>query len=255
MATGIRRPGDFCWINMLTPETAKARAFFSAVLGWTYGEIPGMGHSVKVGGHDIGGLFDTVSPRTPNGTAPIIGVMLKTESADATVSKVTTLGGKAESAFDVGDSGRMTVCHDPNSANFDMWEPRKSAGMDVDSALHGAPSWFETMTTDVERAANFYSALFGWTRQDMPMPGGQYTMFANGAEPVAGMMKIAPNMGAMRSHWATYFTVDNADETSHNAVKLGAQICFEMKEAPRVGRFCGFTSPQGVPFNIIQYAR
>ena len=46
MTTGTRRAGDFCWINMLTPRPAEAREFFGALLGWTYGEIPGMGHSV-----------------------------------------------------------------------------------------------------------------------------------------------------------------------------------------------------------------
>ena len=36
MATGIRRTGDFCWINMLTPNPAKAREFFAKLLDWTY---------------------------------------------------------------------------------------------------------------------------------------------------------------------------------------------------------------------------
>ena len=52
MTTGVRRPGEFCWINMLTPEPAKAREFFGSLLDWTYVEIPGMGHIVKVGNAD-----------------------------------------------------------------------------------------------------------------------------------------------------------------------------------------------------------
>jgi predicted enzyme related to lactoylglutathione lyase len=255
MTTGTRRTGDFCWINMLTPQPAEARAFFGALLGWTYVEMPGMGHRVQVGGRDIGGLFDVVSPRTPKGTAPDIGVMLKVESADAACEKVTSLGGKTQPAFDIMDQGRMAVCTDPNGAVFDVWEPKKSHLTDADSNQHGAPSWFETMTTDVDRAANFYSGLFGWTPEVVPMPGSKYTTFKHGTAYVAGMIQITPQMGMLQPHWATYFTVNDADEAAREAVKLGAKLCVPVQVVPGIGRFCGITSPQGVTFYIIAYQR
>jgi hypothetical protein len=34
MATALRKAGEFCWINMLTPRPAEAMEFFAAV-GWT----------------------------------------------------------------------------------------------------------------------------------------------------------------------------------------------------------------------------
>ena len=135
MSTGLRKTGEFCWINMLTPQPAEARAFFSQVLGWTYFEMPGLGHGVKVGGHNIGGLFDLNGPDTPPGTLPIIGVMVKVESADAVCEKVAVLGGKARPAFDIMSQGRMAVCYDPNGAEFDVWEPKKMPGTDVDPTL------------------------------------------------------------------------------------------------------------------------
>lgn len=171
MTTGARKAGEFCWINMLTPQPAEARTFFSKLLGWTYVEMPGIGHAVQVGGRDIGGLFDLAGPNTPRGTPPLIGDMVKVENADAICARVAALGGKAMPAFDIMDQGRMAVCFDPKGAEFDVWQPRKGLGTDVDSNLRGAPSWFETMTTDVDRAAHFYSRLFGWTPEAMPMPG------------------------------------------------------------------------------------
>ena len=86
------------------------------------------------------------------------------------------------------------------------------------------------------------------------MPGFDYTTFKLGDAPVAGMMPITPEMGKMRPHWATYFTVDDADETASEAVKLGATLCMPLKDIPGVGRFCGITSPQGVTFYVITYA-
>jgi len=253
MATGTRKTGEFCWFNMLTPQPAEARVFFDKLLGWTYAEIPGIGHRVQVGGRDIGGVFDLAGPNTPPGTPPLIGVMVKVDSADAAGEKVTSLGGKAKPAFDIMDEGRMAVCFDPNGAEFDVWEPKKGPGTDVDSNLHGAPSWFETMTTDVDRATTFYSGLFGWTPEVMQMPGFEYTTFKHGTAAVAGMMQITPEMGKLRPHWGTYFTVTDADETAREAVKLGAKLCLPVRDIPGIGRFGGITSPQGVTFYVIQY--
>jgi predicted enzyme related to lactoylglutathione lyase len=253
MPCGTRKPGDFCWVNMLTSHSDEAREFFGKLLGWTYAELPGQGHLVQVGGRNIGGLFDLASPNTPPGTPPYIGVMVKVENADAMVEKVTALGGKARPAFDIMDQGRMSVCHDPNGAEFDIWEPKQGPGTDVDSTQHGAPSWYETYTTDVSRATKFYSALFGWTPEIKPMPGFDYTVFKLGDQFVGGLMSIQPHMGAMRPQWATYFTVKDADETAGLAVELGGKVCVPAQDIPEVGRFCGITSPHGVVFYVIKY--
>lgn len=254
MAIRNRGIGEFCWINMLTPQPAAAREFFARLLGWTYVEMPGVGHRIQVDGRDAGGLFDLASPQTPPGTPPHIGVMVKVDSADAAVERVQAHGGKAQPAFDVMDQGRMAVCFDPNGAAFDVWEPKKGAGMDVDNTRHGAPSWFESMTTDVDRAAKFYPALFGWTVEPMPMDGHTYTLFKLGDVYVAGTMAITPDMGGLTPHWGVYFTVDDADAVARDAPALGARLSIPPMDVPGVGRFCGIVSPQGVPFMVMKYA-
>ena len=255
MAVGIRTPGQFCWINMLTPRPAEARDFFSKLLGWTYVELPGVGHLIQVGGRDIGGLFDLESPPTPPGTRPYIGVMVKVDNADATSARVASLGGNAKPAFDIMDNLRMAVCFDPNGAEFDIWESKKGHGTEVDDRLPGAPSWFETMTTDAERAAKFYSGLFGWKHEKVPNSAVDYSVFKRGDMPIAGMLQITPAMGQMPAQWLTYFTVNDAEAAALEAVKLGGKICMTMKEAHGVCRFCSMTSPQGVMFYVVEYTR
>src|SRR5262245_51250723 len=130
MATGTRRAGEFCWTNMLTPQPEQAREFFGRVLGWTYFELPGLGHGVRVGGHDVGAIFDLDGPNTPPGTKAHIGVMVKVVNADATCEKVVSLGGEAKLAFDIGEQGRMAVCTDPTGTEFDLWEANGFHGTD-----------------------------------------------------------------------------------------------------------------------------
>ena len=56
--TGIRKAGDICWINILTPRPAAHVSFSPSCSAGRNTEMPGMGHRVHVGGHDICGLFD-----------------------------------------------------------------------------------------------------------------------------------------------------------------------------------------------------
>ncbi|MCE9601165.1 MAG: VOC family protein [Gemmatimonadetes bacterium] len=250
-----REPGEFCWINIVTPHPAEAQAFFAALLGWTYQPIPGMGHRCQVGGRDVGGIFDLAGPQTPPGTMPGIGVMVRVEDVDATAARAATLGGRAGAAFDIGPSGRMAECWDPTNANFDLWQPRQDQGTDADESLVGAPSWFELMTSDVDRARAFYEALFGWTAEAMPGQSMPYTTFKLGDRYVAGMMAITPEMHGVPPCWMPYFTVSDADAAAREAVRLGGSVYLGVKEAASVGRFCGIRSPQGVHFLVMQYVR
>jgi len=245
MASALRKPGEVCWLNILTPEPAQARHFFATLLGWTYVDT-GIGHTVQVDGHDIGALFDLAGPNTPKGTPPLIGLMVKVMSADGAAERVRTLGGKARPPFDIGSAGRMSVCHDPNGAELDLWEPRSLQGMDVDASAQGAPTWFETMTTDVDRAAKFYSALFGWTARST---GAESLTFEFEGRPIGSATRWT--LAGAQAYWATYFAVKDAELLSRQAVQLGAEVFLPVM-AVRDTRVVGICSPQGVPFYVMQ---
>ena len=257
MTTITRQPGEFCWINILSPDPDKARGFFGTLLGWEFTAMPGMGDSIKVCGRNIGGLFNTVSERTPTGTAAVLGLMVKVENADATVEKIRSLGGTAEPAFDIGPAGRMAVCHDLNGAKFDLWEPKAMHGTDVDRTLHGAPCWFETITSDTERAATFYEALFGWSPTVSTATGSPYTEYALAGAPIGGMMQLTPEMAknGMKPDWCVYFTVKDPDEAARVAAANGGKICVPPTDIPGIGRFCGIISPEGITFYAITAQR
>ncbi len=250
MGRRVRRAGEFCWINMLTGRPEDARVFYAELLGWSYREMPGMGHLILVGGSDVGGLFDVNGPNTPRDTVPEIGGMVKVDNVDQTCARLEQLGGKTKTAFDIGDRLRMAVCFDADGAQFDLWESGTQQGTDVDSSLHGAPSWFEVVTHDLAKTGRFYSDLFGWSAESQ---GVDYISFTQGADYVAGALQITPDVGPMKPHWGVYFTVDDADEAARKAKGLGATLFSEVRDIPGIGRFCGITSPQGVPFYAIKY--
>jgi predicted enzyme related to lactoylglutathione lyase len=252
MTTGIRRTGEFCWVNMLTADLDAARDFYAALLGWTYRDMGGMGYGIKVGGLDVGAMFDLAHPNTPPGTRAHIGVMIKVDDADATCERITALGGKARAPFTVNKGLRMSVCGDSTGASFDVWESAMAKGMEVDSHAHGAPSWFEARTTDVPRAAAFYGEVFGWSAVESTAGEGPYTRFLLDDREVGGMMAITPDTGDTRPQWSTNFAVDDADEAARVATSMGATVA-AVRPLPGIGRYVDIVSPQGVEFTIVEY--
>jgi predicted enzyme related to lactoylglutathione lyase len=231
---------------MLTPAPAGARSFFGKLLDWTFANT-GMGYTVQVDGQSVGAIFDLDDPNTPRGTPPLVGLMFKVESADTAGNRVRKLGGQAGPAFDIGAAGRMSVCHDPNGAEFDVWQPGSLAGTEIDSDATGAPTWFETMTSDVDRAAAFYSGLFGW-RATAAGEAGDRTFELDG-RPIAAAKPRAPD--GPSPHWAIYFAVTDADATARRARELGGEVFGSVRRA-KSPRTDGIRSPQGVPFHVMQ---
>lgn len=257
MTTGTRPTHDFCWINLMSPEGEKARAFFASLLGWTYAEMAGApgGRVIQVAGLTAGAIMDLDDASMPPGIPPGIGVMVRVDDADATVKKAGALGGTAEDAFDLGEDGRMAMLTDPCGASIAVWQPKKKLTADCDSHAHGAPTWFETLTSDPARAAAFYAELFGWRVEEESMgPGMRYTLFKLGDRPIGGAMKM-PATSDAPPHWGTYFAVDDADATAARGAELGGKVCIAPQDIPGTGRFALLMSPQGVPFHVLQYKR
>ncbi|NEQ52546.1 MAG: VOC family protein [Leptolyngbya sp. SIO3F4] len=106
-----------------------------------------------------------------------------------------------------------------------------------DSYENGVFSWVDLMTSEQEEAKQFYSELFGWTFQDMPMDtGGTYSMAFKGDRSVAAISAIPPNM-TMPPCWQTYITVKDLEATVKSWQENGGSIevaPFDVMDAGRM---------------------
>jgi predicted enzyme related to lactoylglutathione lyase len=102
----------------------------------------------------------------------------------------------------------------------------------------------ELHTNDLARAKNFYSKLFGWTLQDMPMPGGgSYTMIQVGTGTGGGMtVNQAPGVPP---HWMAYVGVDDIHASTRKAKDLGAKVVVDVMEVGEYGSMSVITDPTG----------
>ncbi|MDH3603190.1 MAG: VOC family protein [Candidatus Tectomicrobia bacterium] len=125
--------------------------------------------------------------------------------------------------------------------------------MDDRYKRHGANSWVELSTTDVKAATAFYSQLFGWSTEEMPMQDGAYTVVKTGSDGIGGIMPKPPQMQGLPC-WGVYITVDDVDATAAQAQQLGATTIVPLTDIPNVGRFYTFQDPQGAVISAITYS-
>jgi predicted enzyme related to lactoylglutathione lyase len=127
--------------------------------------------------------------------------------------------------------------------------------MDEQYKQHGAFSWTELMTTDVEGAIDFYGKIFGWTTEKFDGGGDvDYYVSKAGDREIGGIMKIPPEAEGMPPYWGSYVTVDDVDASAKQAVELGGKVLLEPRDIPEVGRFAVIQDPQGACLSIITYA-
>jgi uncharacterized protein len=117
----------------------------------------------------------------------------------------------------------------------------------------GIFSWNELMTRDADASANFYTALFGWTREDMDVGGSTYGMFKTGGRPVAGMIVPPPETESMPAIWMGYVTVENLEASLTKAVELGAKVQKGITTVS-MGRFAIIADPHGAVIGLWQFA-
>lgn len=110
----------------------------------------------------------------------------------------------------------------------------------------------ELHTNDLERARQFYTRLFGWKLEDVPMPGGggSYTMIDVGGGTGGGMM-VNPVPG-VPPHWLAYVGVDDVAAATKKAKDLGAKVVMDVTEVGQIGSMSVITDPTGATLAMWQ---
>lgn len=117
-------PGAACWHELMTTDTDAAAAFYSAVFGWTAGSHgpsagPGGYIEFKLGDKMVAGMM-AKPPSMPAEVPPFWSVYFAVDDADATVAKVTELGGGILMGPVDMPPGRLAAVRDSTGAVFNI---------------------------------------------------------------------------------------------------------------------------------------
>lgn len=111
----------------------------------------------------------------------------------------------------------------------------------------------ELNSNDVAKAREFYSKLFDWKLQDMPMgPGVTYTTINTDDDKTGGGMWQNPvGPGSM---WLTYVSVDDLEAATAKVKELGGMVAQDITTIPDMGRFAIIIDPSGAAIGLWEAA-
>ncbi|MFF4188830.1 VOC family protein [Streptomyces sp. NPDC001691] len=260
MLTSTQVPGGLNWLDLGTPDIDAAVSFYTSLFGWRFQSA-----GPEAGGYGFlqqgGRTLAAIGPLTDEGARSAWTVYFRTVDADATAKAVEQAGGTVRvPPSQVFTAGRMAGFTDPTGAEFAVWEPGDTDGLELVNEP-GSVSWIELYTTDAATAKAFYGSVLSWESRDMPMGedvvytitgpagGGEQTMHG-------GLMQLPQqNLDAgSTSEWHPYFEVEDCDATVASAAGLGATVIIPAVDIERVGRIAMLLDPFGAPFAVITSA-
>lgn len=243
--------GRFVWFEHLSNDEARAAGFYGETVGWKTQSMPmpqGAYTMIVAGENTIAGY----SKPPKDGIPPHWVSYVSVEDVDATAKKVIANGGKAlMDAFDIPGVGRMQPVADPFGAAFFLFHGAEGDRPAAEGA--GAFHWNELMTTEPEKAVDFYEKVLGYTHETMEMPEGTYFVLKNGDAMRGGVMKKP--MAEAPNTWFQYVTVDDCDAAVERAKKNGGTPLGEPMDVPGVGRFAHLKDPVGAAIGVITPAK
>jgi predicted enzyme related to lactoylglutathione lyase len=269
-------PGVPCWVDTNQPDPDAALPFYRGLFGWEFEDVmpegsPGKYFVGRIRGGDVAAVGSTPEAVPPTASW---NTYLWVDSADDTTASVQTAGGGVlMEPFDVMDAGRMAVLTDPEGAAFCVWQAGRTKGAQIVNE-HGALNFNGLATRDVDAAAAFYGAVFGWQVLTLPAglmwtlpgygdhleegsPGLREQMAQMGApegfiDVVAAIDPIADGASDTPAHWSVTFGVDDAHATAAKVRELGGEVVAGPFDAPW-SRPVVIRDPQGATFIASQF--
>ena len=250
--------GRFIWYELMTADTKAAEAFYTSVVGWSASDagMPGMPYTIFARGEAmIAGLMAMPEAVRKQGGQPAWSGYIAVDDVDAAVERVRRLGGVVHMApTEVPGVGRFAVAADPQGAVFLPFRPLPPPTPPVVPAPGslGTIGWRELYSSDWEKAFAFYSAMFGWTKdQAMDMGAmGTYQLFATAdGQPAIGGMFNKPAQVPV-DFWLYYFVIDEIDAAGERVKANGGKVVYGPMEVPGGAFIVQCLDPQGAMFAL-----
>jgi len=118
----------------------------------------------------------------------------------------------------------------------------------------GSFCWIELGTTDADGAKKFYTDLFGWGVNEIPMGQGNYNMLTLENLEVGACYELTNEQRDQNvpPHWLPYISVDNVDKTTGKVESANGQVLMGPYQVMESGRMSLLQDPTGATFGIWQ---
>lgn len=233
--------GDVVYLSLQVADTARARTFYSAVLGWDF-RSPEPGRSAQAQGQSLPiGVWDG-SP-SPGIEVPGVFLVRRVTDLAAAVETVRSLGGTATDPRQ-DRYGLMSDCTDDQGNGFTLLETQPDVPRpETNGERDGDVAYITIALDDEVRGSRFYGELFGWEFTPGRVPHG---LNVEGPRPMTGMW------GGATDRQVTELMFRVADvEAAVRRVRDAGGIASDPERQP-YGIMANCTDDQGMRFSLGQ---
>ena len=223
-------PSTPCWVELTTPDPARAAAFYAGLFGWQV-----EGDRFLLEGLAVAGIGRS-RPDRPDGWL----TYLAAPDLEGTADRVLRAYGRCQTWPQVRPGARSVIVADAAGGLFGLWQAAGFAGAQV-RGEPGSMAWSDLLTDDVAVATGFYGSVFGWS---LTHAFGSREWLTEAHDSVAGL--IAGRPGA---RWQPSFQVSDCAAASDRCARLGGRATADPVEMG-LGSYVEMIDPAGVPFAI-----
>ena len=246
------RTGSPHWIDLGSPDTDAAAAFYGSVFGWRFlsagPDAGGYGFFQK-GGKTVAALGQL----TEEGATSSWTTYFRSDDIQATARAVVAGGGTVRvEPTNVGDGGWIGQFTDPQGAQFAVLQ--SEMGLEKTSE-DNTLLWVELHVGEPEEAIRFYNGVFGWRSEEMQAPGMTYRVLSikGGDQQDGSFGGVAPLQSEEEEpRWVPYFAVADTDATVTAAQESGGSVVMPAADVPDVGRIAWLADPSQAVFAVMK---
>jgi len=249
--------GKVIWVDLVTPDLAAAKVFYSGLFGWTFRDIhAGKGDYAvaSLDGRPVGGLFHRPLPSGEQ-RRPAWLPFLAVRDVDAVKGVVLEHGGKVVSEpRSYARRGRQAIFADPEGAVFAVLASGNGDPGDV-LAAPGEWIWSSLLAQDPDKDAAFYQAVFGYDVFDVPSDDGLEHVILSSDDYARASINALPSHSSRRHpHWLNFVRVLDAVDMAAKAAALGGRVLVEPHVDRHGGRLAIVADPTGAPFGLMEWS-
>ena len=255
-ASQERHIGKVVLVELVTPDLAAAKNFYTGLFGWTFRDRQTGGTEYAealLNGHPVAGLVYRPLPRDTKRSPAWLG-FFSVRDVDAATQIALQNGAKVLfGPRTVPDRGREAVFADPQGAIFAVIA--SSSGDPPDSpAEPGDWIWSSLITRDPDTDAAFYQALFDYDVFALPSEAGaQHLILASDNYARASANAGPTSRPDTRPHWLNFIRVDDAANTAARAATLGGRILAEPWIDQDGNRMAVIADPFGAALGLLEW--
>ncbi|MGO9547890.1 MAG: VOC family protein [Rhodomicrobium sp.] len=242
----------FVWYELATNDMEGAKAFYTSVMGWGAGSVPGSNYTqFTAGDTPVAGLLRLPAEASRTGAAPQWIGFAGVDDVDVAAGRVEQLGGTVHvPPANAGNAARFSVIADPQMALLALvTKPKRSLHHSARLGALGHVSWHELHAASWETAFAFYAGLLGWQKAMTQIDSiGTYQQFSAGTEAIGGMLTRSAKAPSL---WLYYFNVFNIEAAVKRVEAGGGETLCDAYEVPGGARVVHCLDPQGAIFALI----